>query len=277
MIKTLCTVTALLLSLTVFGVSELRDVTVDGDGLATIHVACNGCTARSTASYKIDGNQIILNWDDSVLAAIYHGKVEMINPHQLIGRVALISTERNQVRGVVTIRGSTEDLAKRIHINQGSEGLSMQVAFPTATSNTLALLRHEEELPLKGEAAIKKAESHHMGGFQLAGILAVILLAGGTSFFGARFLKSKGKLSGQRKFLIEKMAQVPIDSKASVCLLKIGGEFVLVGVTGQNVNFLSNLPRLQEEYDSESRLERRAFKDAVEEEFRRIKTSPLSV
>ncbi len=260
-------------SLSAMAVSEIRDVIIDGEGVATTKVQCLGCDDRAP-TVRIQSNQIELTWADAQLAEKHHGKLEITDPHPLISRLSLFSSEPDSVKGVITVRGSTEDLERRVHVSNNSNGSTLQLAFPNGTSEALALLRHQEDAPLKAALDGQNIITPRFGGFQWMGLLAVILLAGATSFFGARWIKTKGKLSGSRKFLIEKVAQVPLDAKASVCLLKVGGELVLVGVTGQNVSFLSSMPRLQEQYDSESGLERRAFKDAVEEEFLRIKSTP---
>lgn len=260
----------------VFAQAEIQNVTVEGGALATVRVQCVACSDRAP-TIRVENNQIELVWNDAVLHARYNGKFEVGQPHALIQRMSLFSSDKNTVKGIVVIRGSSENLERRLQMSHGSAGTSLQIAYPNSTSAALALLQNEEEKPIVVKAASPKAITPKFGTFQLIGILVVVLLAAVTSVFGARFLRQKAHRGGSRRFLIEKLAQMPLESKASVCLLKVGSELVFVGVTGQQVSFLSSMPRLQEEYDSESRLERRAFRDAVEDEFRRLKdTPPLS-
>jgi flagellar biogenesis protein FliO len=55
-----------------------------------------------------------------------------------------------------------------------------------------------------------------------------------------------------------------------VSVLKIGNEFVLVGVTPTQVSLLSELPGLKATFDSERVLERGSFREAISEEVSRM-------
>jgi flagellar biogenesis protein FliO len=115
-------------------------------------------------------------------------------------------------------------------------------------------------------------------GFNWVRSLIILLVLGGAAFASwnfARILKKKGSWKGSRRYLIETLAQVPVgdNRKTNVTLLKIGSEFILVGVTAEHVSFLSSLPRLQEQYLEESSMERDTFNEAVKEETFNIKKS----
>ena len=56
--------------------------------------------------------------------------------------------------------------------------------------------------------------------------------------------------------------------KAGVSLIKVGSEFVLVGVSSHQVSFLSSLPKLESQYEDENRFERETFQAAVQQEVR---------
>jgi len=56
-----------------------------------------------------------------------------------------------------------------------------------------------------------------------------------------------------------------------VSLLKVGTEFVLVGITPNQISMLSHLPKLQEQYAEETGFERGIFKEAVSEEVQRLR------
>jgi flagellar biogenesis protein FliO len=94
-----------------------------------------------------------------------------------------------------------------------------------------------------------------------------------------KFLQKKGKLAGSRKYLIENLSYVPLGSnnKNAVCLIKVGSEFVLVGVSPQQVTFLSHLPKLESQYESESKFERNVFEEAIQEELNKMQPSRLTV
>jgi flagellar biogenesis protein FliO len=137
---------------------------------------------------------------------------------------------------------------------------------------TIKLLQ-EEQAPIATEASAAKSSSS-AGWVRLFLALFVFSLAGGGAYVAAKFLKKQGAFRGSRKYLVENLAYCPVGpgGKTGVGLIKVGSEFVLVGVTGQQVSFLSNLPKLSAQYESENHFERDTFRAAVEEEVQRLKT-----
>src|SRR5690606_14075960 len=94
----------------------------------------------------------------------------------------------------------------------------------------------------------------------------------GAGVYLVKFSKGKSMVwrGGTRRHLIETVAQAPLaGGKASVAILRVGSEFVMVGVTPNSVSHLSNLPKLQEEYEAETSLERDSFKEAIAQQVRR--------
>jgi len=128
----------------------------------------------------------------------------------------------------------------------------------------------EEQKPLNTQTIGKtetKATSH---GYYIFVVCLVLVLAGACTFFVIRFLRRNGGFRGSRKFLIEQLSYCPLGTKMGVALLKIGREFILVGVTPNQINILSNMPVLAEQYGEEAKYERDHFDKAVKEELSRI-------
>ncbi|MFM8315766.1 MAG: flagellar biosynthetic protein FliO, partial [Deltaproteobacteria bacterium] len=78
-----------------------------------------------------------------------------------------------------------------------------------------------------------------------------------------------GNWGGIRKYLVEQLSYVPIGGmKSGVALVKVGGDFVLLGVTPNQVTFLSSLPKLSEQYEEENQFEKNTFNEAIQEQLR---------
>lgn len=106
--------------------------------------------------------------------------------------------------------------------------------------------------------------------------IVVFLVASAGIFFALKFLQRRGGGLGSRRYLIESLSYCPVGpgGKAGLSLVKIGNEFVLVGVTAQQVTFLSSLPELKARYESEAKFERGTFTQAVQEELARAAKRP---
>jgi flagellar biogenesis protein FliO len=139
----------------------------------------------------------------------------------------------------------------------------------------------EEQLPISGApsgldsgaaALATPTPRYHLRDLML--MCLVFICAGVVSALVVRFLKRTGKSRGTRKYLVEQLSFCPLGNKSGVSLLKIGGEFVLVGVTPQQVSLLSALPKLEAQYEDDAQLERSAFREAVHEELSRIHGTP---
>lgn len=141
----------------------------------------------------------------------------------------------------------------------------------TAKDNAPASLFQEEETPLNLNASGSShvAEPHFQAG-QLLLVFLLLLVAGGCTVFFFRFLKTKGKWQGSRKYLIEQLGYCPMGTKTGVSLIKVGKEFLLIGITPQQVTMLSKLPKLEAQYEEESQFERETFRDAVGQEIHRM-------
>ena len=104
-------------------------------------------------------------------------------------------------------------------------------------------------------------------------VCSVLSLVGVWVYLSVRFL---GRRSAEKpKAFVQEMSYCPIGpgGKAGVGVVKVGRELLLVGVTPNHVSALMPLKDMPEEYLAE-KSERSTFKEAVEEEYRRLKRTP---
>jgi flagellar biogenesis protein FliO len=241
--------------------SEIRSIKVGGDKEAQI-VFTGGGAAEAT---RFSDNTIELTFSDSKMAEALQGKLDVESPHALIRRISLFDNGSKAVKAVIVVNGTTEGLKSRLSLKPSPEGLKAVLVYPNTESAALNLLKEEQEPITLSEP---KKESPKFPKTQLFISLLTIMAAGIATFVFMRFLKNKGQWRGSRKHLIEQLGYCPLGAKAGVSLVKVGKEFVLVGVTPNQVTLLSTLPQLERQYEEESHLERGSFKEAVEEDLR---------
>ena len=249
---------------------EIQNIKVSGDKEAFIHF--EGLPADAVPSLKVNGNTIDISFQGANLNAKLEGKVDLESPHALIQRVSVYEATKQNVRSKIVLNGTTDDLANRVKFDESSGALKLKIAFPKGDHPALNLLQ-EEQKPVLTAPTVQKKEKPLISTAQIFMVVMVILLAGACSFFAVRFLKNKGSLRGTRKFLLEQLGYVSLGNKIGVSLIKVGNEFVLVGVTPGQVSLLSTLPKLEQKYAEESQFERGVFKEAFEEEYQRLKRS----
>ena len=245
---------------------EISSVKVGGDSQASVEFIGTG--NRSIPTYKVNGNAIEVSFNNSNLSAIHQGKLDVNSPHALVQRVSLFEAEGKQVRAVIVVNGSLEGIKNRISVSEGATGATLKLDYPKVGNSTLDLLK-EEQAPLQDLRSEVKKESRGFQWVQLVLFLVVVVGAGASTFFVVKFAKTKGNWGGSRKYLIEQLSYVPIGgTKSGVALVKVGSDFVLLGVTPNQVNFISNLPKLSAQYEEESSFEKTAFSEAVQEQIR---------
>ena len=200
-------------------------------------------------------------------------KVDVNSPHILINRITLIPLG-DKLRAQVVVNGSLEKLADRLKLSQVNDQVQLAVEFPKGITPTLDLLK-EEHVPLISEKKEEKIPSIASGWGQVvtSALILLVLLSGGL--YGYQVMRKRGKTTGTRKFLVEQVNYSPIGpgGKVGVSLVKVGTEFVLVGVTANQVNMITRLPKLEEQYEKETEFERSNFRDAVEKEYSRLRGS----
>jgi flagellar biogenesis protein FliO len=255
-----------LLATRIFGF-EISAVKVSGEKEALIQFVGNGNKSASP-NYKVTGNTVELTFANTVLSADLQGKLDVSTPHALIHRISLFDSGSQQVKAVVIVNGTVEGLKNRLASSDSHDGFSLKIDYPKNGNSTLELLK-EEQLPLQDIGKETKKENHGFQWFQLFMFLFVVVAAGGATVFVVRFSKAKGNWGGSRKYLIEQLSYVPVGgNKSGVALMKVGGDFVLLGVTQNQVTFLSSLPKLSEQYEEENSFEKNTFKEAIQEQIR---------
>lgn len=199
------------------------------------------------------------------------GMVDMKAPHALISRMIVIA-EKEGVRVRLALAPGLSDLRKAVVLSKSDQALLVNIRHPEKTTATLELLK-EEQKPLAEVAALTPAvaqpEQAKPQRSQTALVFLSVLVVvgiGGAGYFGIRFLKGKHRLSGKRKHLIEQLSYCSFGPKSGVSLIRIGKEFVLVGITPSQITYLSSVPQLAADYVEESKLERETFRQAVEKE-----------
>ncbi len=259
---------ALLTTAIAFGSELVSSVKVSGTDQADVLFTIG--KLNSLPEMHIENNVVELTFNDAQIDEGISDNHELSAPHSLIRRIGTYAIDKSTVKSRIVINGSSEELSHRVHLSKEGGSVKLSIEFPKGAATAASFLR-DEELPLASFNSPAKPIVASPSGAQFVLVILVFLAAGAATYFFARFLKQRGQIKGTRKYLIEQLSYCPIGNKAGVSLLKIGNEFVLVGVTSQTISMLSNLPKLQEQYEGESVLERKDFKVAVEEEFGRLK------
>lgn len=191
--------------------------------------------------------------------------------HPLIQSIS-VAPEKSSVKAKMVIAGTAEELKKRVKLEKNEKAVRLLVEYPLgAVGATASRWQDSELLPIGNlDAKAEKAK----GGQPLVVLFVVIflvLVSGGVAVWYIKNAKGHPFKRGSRKYLIEQVAYHSLGNRNGVSLLKIGAEFVLVGITPQNVTMLSTMPELKKRYDDESQFEREEFKVAVEDELGRLK------
>jgi flagellar biogenesis protein FliO len=221
---------------------------------------------------KIEGNTIELTFTGAELSSELKENSEIASNHPLIHRVVLISPENRVVKARIVINGSLENLKNRFQITKESDGYKAVLSYPAGEASSTAAFLEEEQLPLNFGKKSGEATSTKSSGLTVVFLCTAILLLGAGVFFLIKIAKKKVS-AGSRKYLVEQLSYCGLGPKAGVSLVKVGNEFVLVGITAQQVTLLSTLPKLQEQYDSESAYERGAFRSVVEDELGKLRAN----
>lgn len=257
----------------------LSDVTVGGEGNANVLFRFD---APVTAQLSL-GTEGVLRvlFKNASLGTKRKNGVQLDSPHLLVSalKVQPDPSDNESLRAEISVNGSVEGLDKRTKLQKTADGAwQLELLLPAGISSAAIELLKEEQTPVLSDKPKKVAASGPGSLATTAIVLLLVAVAVGGTGFAWRVLKAKGVRSGSRRYLIENLAQVPVgpQGKASVCLLRVGAEFVLIGVSGQNVSYLSGLPKLTEQYEQDTELERSSFREAVAEESRRVVPTPAN-
>lgn len=225
-----------------------------------------------TPKYSVEENVITLRFPSTKMDSELAPKVELTSPHLLLSRAVFIDSD-GSVLGKLFINGSRDGLRERIQVTKEGKEPQLRVALPKGSNPTLALLK-DEQVPLgEGAEATEVRASSSIGWGSTVVVLLLLGLGAGGSLFAYRVLSRRAGKTGSRKFLVENMSYCPLghQGKAGVALVRVGDEFVLVGVTPNQVTLLSDVPRVASEYREETRFESETFKEAVAEEYSRLR------
>lgn len=222
--------------------------------------------ALKDSTYRLEGNSIEISFPGVTLTEDELGQLSSMGPHPLIHRIVSFQSEKNLAKARVILNGSVENLSNRLHLQRSGNVLSVQIDYPDKVS----ALQFEESLPLKLDAKKEKKEAAVNPTKLLITFGLFILTMGGAGFVYYRRANKSRPKAGSRKFLIENLSYCAITPKSGVSLIKVGQEFVLLGVTPENITMLSSLPKLQGQYEEEAILERDVFRHVVKNELDRV-------
>lgn len=247
---------------------QIQAIKVGGDTSAEVTFISDGALP-ATPGLRVDDNRVELSFPGVSLSSALTGAPDLASPHALVQKISS-SVDNGTSRVKLVVNGSTEKLRDRVKLQKTDSGVKMVLTYPSGGEATMQLLQ-EEQVTL--EAPKPKAQESKGGFGWMRLIIALFVFAGAaaTTWYFVKFARTKSGWRGSRRHLIETIANTPVGAggKASVAILRVGSEFVMVGVTPGQVSFLSNLPKLQEQYEDENSLERDSFKEAIAEQSRR--------
>lgn len=264
---------SLVLSLPAHAV-QIQAIKVSGDTSAEVSFVTDGALP-AMPRLSVDQNKVELNFADVTLSPTLTQQLDISSPHALLQRISTTPGEGGNARVRLLVNGSIEKLRDRVKLVKKDGTVAVVLGYPAGSEATMKLLQEEQA----GIETAKPAAEPNKGGFgwfRLLLILALFAATGVTTFYVLKVAKKKTGWAGARRHLIETVAQTGVgDGKASVAILRVGGEFVMVGVTATNVSLLSNLPQLQAQYEEESALERGSFKEAIAQTLRKSTNAGL--
>ncbi len=247
---------------------QIQAIKVSGETTAEVSFLSDGALP-ATPGLRVEDNRVELSFPGIALSTALINAPDITSPHALLQKISS-SAENGTSRVRLVVNGSSEKLRDRVKLQKTDTGVKMVLTYPLGGEATMKLLQ-EEQVVLETPKP-KVAESK--GGFGWVRLILVLFVFAGaalTTWYFMKFARTKSGWRGTRRHLIETIANAPVGAggKASVAILRVGSEFVMVGVTPGQVTFLSNLPRLQAQYEEENSLERDSFKEAIAEQSRR--------
>lgn len=251
--------------------AALKSIEVGGSNEAMVKFILEGTKFAGRPVLAIRENRIEATLSGVQFANPMEEKIDLNSPHVLLSQISAFPVRDGGIRVTLLVNGSLERLRDRLSFTQDGNNLLLKLAFPATHDPSLGLLK-EEQQPLRTVSDAKPSRAG--SGIWSALVLVLVLAAaGGGTFAIAKVVKKQGSRQGTRKFLVETLAYSPIagNPKAGVAVLKVGSDLVLVGVTANQVTMISDLPKLNAQFESEQELERESFRDAVSDEVRRLK------
>lgn len=256
--------------------TQIQAIKIAGETSAEVSFVSDGILP-STPRMSVEENRVDLIFAGVALSPALIQQVDIPSPHALLQRISVSPVEGGGARVRLIVNGSIEKLRDRVKLQKNDGTISLVLTYPASATATLKLLQEEQS----SIDTTKPATADSRGGFgwfRLFLILFLFAATGGGTWLFVKYAKKKTGWRGTRRHLIEMVASAPVgENKASVAIVRVGGEFVMVGVTSSQVNLITRLPKLESQYEEENSLERGSFKEAIEEEVRRASPSGLSV
>lgn len=248
--------------------TELKGIQIAGDEVAQIYFDLSG-VKHNRPEMQVRENALELTFSESTLGENLFPRTEIPAPHLLVKNIVAFIPKENQVRVRIALNGEYPKLSDKVTLKPDRSGYRLDLRLPLPTGTTLGLMQNEQ-VPFT--ISKKEVQNPASKSYFWTIILLVVSfsLVGGIIFWGMRYLNRKGLTVGSRKYLVERLSYVSLGPKVGVALLKVGQEFVLIGVTPHQVSLLSSLPKLQSGYESESAFEREDFKQVVDDELGRL-------
>ncbi len=246
--------------------AQIQSVKVTGEGTAEVSFVTD-TPLSATPRLTVEENRVELVFSDVAIAPAFASQGDLSSPHALIQRIST-TAENGGARVRLLVNGSQEKLRDRVKLQKRDGSVVLALSYPAGGEATLKLLQEEQSSLDTKKPAVAESRAG-FGWFRLFFVLVLFAAAGAGTWYVLKFTKKKTGWGGTRKHLIETVAQAPVGGgKASVAILRVGGEFVMVGVTADQVSFLSNLPKLAQTYEEENSLERDSFKEAIAQQAR---------
>ena len=216
-------------------------------------------------SYSVDGQRMHLVFREASLSPFLSQHLSRQFSDPLVENITF-ETSNSEIHATVQFASTVDAVwLSQLVQKRNKDG----IFFPLKYQSPSEQKRLEAEgVPLQFDKIDKPNVSLFRPTNFFALLLAVMMAAVCTFLFIKLTQRSKvmSKMRGSRKYLIEHLSTYQLSPKSSVSLLKIGEEFVLIGVTPSQVNHLSSLPMLEKIYHEENRFERETFKEAVSQE-----------
>lgn len=224
------------------------------------------------------GLRIRINLNNEKVASNYHEQVRFLKDNNkltmvLDSSVAVLAHNIKELSRMYEVK--SESMAKmQDHIAQKSvltmEPSETESSVPLAAApksleqdmaNDIALddTKEEKEIPLKVKSAKAEVSSASGMGRIAAGFMAVLVLMG-SLFFINKKLKEKKSGAAFNHDSIKVVSQKYLGPKRQLTLVRVSGEYLLLGVTDHNISLIKQLSVIDDEIPD---LDPQDFKTAV--------------
>lgn len=173
-------------------------------------------------------------------------------PEGVVPAEAILKAELSEGRKTASIIEKVELKVDSPQIKKNESKEAPKSAANVQTQEQeLPLFKKESEIPVfKSEPQKAKVSSSQMY-FRVIGSLAVVLVIGaGLAFFGRWWMKKNQKTLNNNKISV--MTQHYLGPKKSLAIIRVAGEFILIGVTEHNINHIKTLSLIDDEYPADS-------------------------